>query len=168
MTAPQPEQPRKSLNAAVATDDATEVTRCVDCLGEQEAARAISRLSTAEQSQLFGLLEPKRAAELLEGLSEEQAAPILGDLPPAAAAAIVDHLPSDEQADLIGRLGPQGAEQVLRAMAPAGATDARRLLQYAKETAGGLMVTEYLAYPEEATAEEVVDDLRRNAPKYRA
>jgi magnesium transporter len=52
-------------------------------------------------------------------------------------------------------------------MAPRDAEELRALSQYSHDVAGGLMVKEYLAYPEDATAGQVVDDLRANADKYR-
>ncbi|MFH1264473.1 MAG: magnesium transporter, partial [Planctomycetota bacterium] len=51
-------------------------------------------------------------------------------------------------------------------MAPGEADDLRRLVQYAPDTAGGLMVTEYLAFGEDLRVEDVVNDLRENAEKY--
>ena len=43
----------------------------------------------------------------------------------------------------------------------------RELSKYADEVAGGLMVTEFLSYSEEATVSDVVEDLRHNVEKYR-
>jgi magnesium transporter len=47
------------------------------------------------------------------------------------------------------------------------ARDTRRLLAYPSDTAGGLMITEYLAYTDDLTVEDVLDDLRDNAERYR-
>lgn len=157
---------RESLEA-VAGDGAAEAAR-ISSLGSQDAARAISRLSDGGRTRLFGMLDPRRAAALLDELAEEQAAPILENLPPATAAAIAEHLPSDERADLLGRIGTGGAEQILGAMSEASASDARELLRHDRETAGGLMVTEYLAFAEPTTVEQVIALLRRDAEKYRA
>jgi magnesium transporter len=91
---------------------------------------------------------------------------LIEHLDPQAAAAIVDELPSSEQADLLGDLTPGDAEAVLAAMAPEEAEDARRLSQYADDVAGGLMVSEYLSYPEHSSVGDVVEDLRTNADQY--
>lgn len=159
--------PPKTLRTAVQDHDAAETKRSVDALGRLEAGRAVQDLSPVQQTKLFQLLQPQPAADLIGELSEDQAAPILANLSAETAAAIVERLPSDEQADLIGRLSRHSAEQVLSAMTLKAHADARELLQYGKETAGGLMIKEYLSYPEHFTAEEVVSDMRRNRSKYR-
>ena len=73
---------------------------------------------------------------------------------------------SDEQADLLGRMSAQRADEVLRHMDPREAADARRLSQYAPDTAGGLMISEYLAYPHTWTATDVLEDLRAHRQQY--
>jgi magnesium transporter len=47
------------------------------------------------------------------------------------------------------------------------AQDALRLLAYPADTAGGLMITEYVAYDEDLSVGDVLDDLRANANRYR-
>jgi magnesium transporter len=52
-------------------------------------------------------------------------------------------------------------------MAPEEADEIRTLAQYDDDVAGGLMVTEYLAYPRTATVADVLEDLEINAETYR-
>src|SRR5262245_29020863 len=47
------------------------------------------------------------------------------------------------------------------------ARDARRLLAYPPDVAGGLMITEYLSYHDNLSVGDVLDDLRANAERYR-
>jgi magnesium transporter len=131
-----------------------------------ETARAISRLRPESRVRLFSLLAPSEAAALVEELSDAQAAALLGELAPERAAAIVDRLPSDERVDVLGQLGPDGAEAILRRMGSTQAESVRRLRRHAVDTAGGLMITEYLAYDERCRVADVVDDLRRHSGKY--
>jgi magnesium transporter len=51
-------------------------------------------------------------------------------------------------------------------MDPVEAADARHLMGYGEDTAGGLMVTEFLAYPDTMTVQDVLDDMRKHAEKY--
>jgi magnesium transporter len=95
-----------------------------------------------------------------------EAAELLEDMPAANAAAIVAELPSDEQADLLGQIEEDGAEAILSRMGAVRATVARRLLSYEPDTAGGLMIAEYLAYPESGTVGDVVADLRAHGERY--
>jgi len=82
------------------------------------------------------------------------------------AAAILNEMESDDQADLLTELRPASAEAIIRRMKPEEAEDVKKLIQYGPDTAGGLMITEYLTYQEGAKVGEVVDDLRNNVEKY--
>ena len=44
------------------------------------------------------------------------------------------------------------------------AEDVQELLEHEEDTAGGLMTTEYLAFPPEMTVEEAIKELRLEAP----
>jgi len=44
------------------------------------------------------------------------------------------------------------------------ARDVKELLAYSEDTAGGLMTTEYVAVPEQLTAQQCIDELRRMEP----
>lgn len=135
-------------------------------LGSREVARAMSRIDTGQQVAVLKALTPRSAADLLGEIAEEQAADLLENLSPEEAAPIFDEMMSNTMADLLVRLQGRQAEQVLREMDPEAAADARLLVQYAPDVAGGLMIREYLAYPVTYTTQQVIDDMRRNSEKY--
>jgi magnesium transporter len=135
-------------------------------LGPAEMARAISRLSQADRSALLGLLDPSEAAELIEDVAEVQALDMIAELHPAQAAAIVEELSSDRRADLLGQLPSHESEAILDRMAPVEASDTRQLLAYPADSAGGLMITETLAYRVDQTVAHVRQDLEHNRERY--
>jgi magnesium transporter len=51
-------------------------------------------------------------------------------------------------------------------MPPRETRDVLELIEYPDDTAGGLMVKEYVAYPDDYDVEHVISDLRRNRAKY--
>jgi len=136
-------------------------------LPEDEVRHSIASLKPADQRKLLEAIPPEVAAQLIQELPESQAVQLLDDIVPRQAAAILDHLPSDEQADILGALPDAEARDLLARMMPEEAGDAMRLLQFAPDTAGGLMITEYLAFLEALTISEIIDDLRINAERYR-
>ena len=105
---------------------------------------------------MLTLLDPADAAEVIGEVPEAQAVDLIEDLPPEQAAAIVEELPSDLQADLLGQLEDEETEEILLRMPDREASGVRQLLAYPADTAGGVMVTEYLAYRDDQT----VADLR--------
>ena len=144
-----------------------QLTEFLDHLPDGDVALALSRLTGEQQSQVLTALHPEEAADLVEQLSDAQAVELIEVLQPESAAAILNELPSCEQADLIADLDQAGAEAILEQMDPAEAADARALSQYDDEVAGGLMVTEFLKYREDAAVGDVVDDMRQRADEYR-
>ncbi len=132
-------------------------------LPANEFARAVSHLDSEDQERLFTTLSPDDAADLVDQLPDTQAAGIVERLPPDDAARIVEELPSDERADLIADLPEEEAREILAAMNPDDAEKLRALSQYPDDSAGGLMVTEFLSYAEDAPVAAVISDLRRRS-----
>jgi len=137
-----------------------------ESLSSGEVARIISRLSAADQHRLFQLLSPEEAADVAEMLSVAQLTEVFQDLDPEVAADILTEMPSNDRADLLNSLEEDGAEAIFEHMDPEAASDARQLAQYPPDTAGGLMITEYLSYPQSATVGDVIEDFQRNAEAY--
>lgn len=164
---PSGEEDLSALRSAIDAGDAEAADEALQELGPGESARAITRLPDEEQVQLLTVLPEEDAAHLLEAVPEPHAAQLVGQLETGEAASILNEVPSDEQADILLRLPPDRAEAILDRMEPEEAADARRLMRYPADTAGGLMVTEYLAYPVDETVEDVLRDLRANAQRYR-
>ena len=166
MTLDEEQRPWEELEKLVEESDAERVEAFLDALPDGEAALAVSRLSEEDQTLLLTTLDPEEAADLVEQMSDVQAVEIIERLEAAAAAAIVDELPSDEQADLLGDLEQADAEAILRKMAPEEARDARELVQYEDDVAGGLMVKEFLSYAHDSTVADVLADMQTNAETY--
>ena len=131
----------------------------VDSLAPSEALRAMFRLDPDAREQVLTTLSPGEAADLIEDIPDEHAADIIEQLPPTEAAAILSEMDSADKADVLGEMEQSGAEAILAEMPPEEARDARRLMRYEDDQAGGLMKTEILAYEESGTAGEVLEDL---------
>jgi magnesium transporter len=152
---------------AVAAKDAGAITEYLTAVETNDAVHAIAHLSDLEQSQVLKALPRRTAAELVDNLPEVQAAQMLERLSSVDAAAIVSEMPSHEQADVINRLSIPDASAILAAMPADDARDARRLMAYPSDSAGGLMITDYLSYRQHLSVGDVLDDLRANAERYR-
>ena len=156
------------LQAAVTAKDSQAISDFLTTAEPADAVHAVSQLSHADQSKLLESLSFEDAADLVDELPEAHAAQIIERLPARQAAAIVSEMPSDQQADVIARLPEIEASAILDAMPAAEARDARRLLAYPHDTAGGLMITEFLSYRDDLTVGDVLADLRAHADRYRS
>jgi magnesium transporter len=143
-----------------------ELRQLLDTLSPGEVARALSRLDDDLQLGLLTSLHPEAAADLIEELDDAQGSDLIEDLPADHAAAIIDEMESDHRADLLGEMTDRDAQAIMSHMDPEEAEDVRTLLTYPPDTAGGIMVTEYVAYPDHLTVGDVLNDLRANAETY--
>ena len=153
------------LRELAAKGDTRRLEAFVDSLAPSEALRAMFRLDPDAREQVLTTLSPGEAADLIEDIPDEHAADIIEQLPPTEAAAIISEMGSADQADLLGEMEQSDAEAILAEMPLEEARDARRLMRYEDDQAGGLMMTEILAYEEGGTAGEVLEALSAAAEK---
>jgi magnesium transporter len=121
--------------------------------------------------------EPTQQASVLVQMPEEQAAEVLDYLEPVLVEEIFEHipldkaarllqaLPADDAAQIIEELEETKAEALLQQMAPPEARDVRELLEYPPNTAGRLMVRQYVRVRPEWTIEQALDYLRQIGPE---
>jgi magnesium transporter len=139
-------------------------------LRPNDAPYALSQLEPAQRTELFEELaerDPSAAANLLETLPDAQGSEILSNLPPPSAARIVEQMDSDVSVDMLDGLKEADAESILAALDREQSADVRRMLEYPEDVAGGLMISEFLAYATDRSVTDVIEDLRRNAAAYR-
>ncbi len=161
-----PEEILEGLRAFLASKDAVSLETWIENLQSGQISRAVSHLSEEEQIELFVLLGPEAAADLIDDLPDEQSADLLEIMPADEAAAIVEELDSDDRADVLGEMEEEDMEAILEALPPEEAEQARQLMAYEPDTAGGVMVKEYVAYREGTTVSEVLEDLRLHHDEY--
>jgi magnesium transporter len=167
MTKSDRPRPWEELGQLLETGEASPVVAFLGSLEPHEMARTLLRLDGEQQARLLRTVDPSEAADLVEQIPESEAIELMEQVSPEDAAAIIEELPSDERADLLGGLSSPEAEAILSAMHPQEAAEARKLTAYPAHVAGGLMVTEYLSYPQDWTVSNVVEDLREMADRYR-
>jgi len=155
----------RTLSEALAADNLDGLRSLLRSVPPGDSARLLTRLDSAEQRHLLGLLPADEAAGLLRELPVAEAAQSLATLTPERAAALLEHFPSNEQADLLAELEDK-APAVIALLPSETATRVRQLSQYRPDTAGGLMVAEFLVYRQDLQVADVVDDLRAHAQKY--
>lgn len=158
--------PWDTLRILVASEDSAALTAFIDTLSPSETARSISRLTEEEQLHLLSLLSPEDAADVIEDIPEAQAADLVEDLPSEQAAAIMEELSSDHLVDVLGQMDGDASRAILAEMDQEDAEEARMLLEYPPDCAGGLMISEFLVYKTDDTIQHVLDDMLENRDQY--
>jgi magnesium transporter len=147
-------------------DDSQGLNDYLAALTGEESLRAVMRLEPEEQQLIMARVSPESAAEFIEYIPNEPAADLLGELSPEVAASIVSEMDSDDQADVLAELEEEDLEEILRYMDEREAGEARQLLAYDDDVAGGLMMTEYFSYPRAFRTGAVLQDLARREEEY--
>jgi magnesium transporter len=122
-----------------------------------DLADAMVFLSDAEQKAVLDMLDAAEAAEMLDELDDELRRRLVAGLSAQRLAAILSQLMSDDAADIVNDLSVGVREPVLAHLPPDEASNVRRLLNYPRESAGGIMSTGYVAVSESAMQAETVN-----------
>ncbi len=158
--------PWERLRELVEKENRHELMTFINSLSPSETARVISRLTTEEQQRLLSFLPPADAADVIEDIPETQAADLVEDMPFEQAAAIMEELKSDHLADVLGEMDEESSQAILDKMDQEDADEARMMLEYPPDCAGGLMISEFLAYRVDSRINDVLDDLRAKRDEY--
>ena len=127
-----------------------------------DLADVLTALDDDERLAAVEALPAELSSQALAEMPEEaHASETLAALDPGRAAAIVRELDDDDAADILGELDPNQQEQILSGVHDRSEVD--RLLRYDEETAGGRMTTHLVTVPVSATAEQALDEIRRQA-----
>ena len=112
------------------------------------------------------MLGPEQSAHLISKISGLGTANLIAQLPTPNAVSIVKEMSRDQQAHFLRTIGGGDAKAILDEIKPQKAKKIRKLMSYTENTAGALMITEYLSYSEDMLVKEVLDDLRALGEAY--
>lgn len=143
----QPDGALKDLLEAYAPQDLAEALTLMDSPAEQ--AHALMQMDETVASEILEYLEPSLVDEIFEHIPLEK------------AARLLQLIPADDAAQIIDELDEAKANALLQQMAPPEAREVRELLEYPENTAGRLMVRQYVRVRPDWTAEMALDYLRQ-------
>ncbi len=133
-----------------------------------DIADIISSVSRKEGANFFEDLDVETAAEALSELEPEVQKDIISGMDKERASDIIEMMPPDEAADILSDLPAEKAQEILSSIEKEDAEDIQELLGHEEDTAGGLMTTEFIAYPPDSTIKEVIENFRRDAEEIEA
>lgn len=120
-------------------------------LSEQEAAKVLKALSAEEAAPIFERLDDDKQEALVEHLGYQSLAPIVGEMS------------ADDRTDFIEALPDKVGETLLESLEkldPEAAAEVEELAQWAEDSAGGLMTTDYVSVAPGSTVASVIEVIR--------
>lgn len=130
-----------------------------------EIAELISALEPDEVWELIEKLEIPKRAEVFTHLDLNLQIHISEIINRKKLAELLTELPSDDRVDLFKKFPAEKQEYILPALAQAEREDIRKLASYPEKSAGSVMTSEYVSFPQNISVQEAVNRLRLEAPK---
>jgi magnesium transporter len=138
-----------NLKKIVEKTHAADLSRVFDFLTLPDQHKLFQMIPDIEQKGiLFSEMEEDTFLELVDGLE-------LGEI-----VTILERMPNDDVADIIGRLPDEKSDEILQLMQKEDSEEVEGLLRYEDDTAGGIMVPDFIALGEDITAREAIESLQ--------
>lgn len=128
-----------------------------------EIAQLAEALSPIHRTEIVESLDDEIAADTLEEMSTENQARILEEMDEERAADILEEMSPDDAVDVLGEMDEGKAQELFDLMEVEERADVAELLPFDKDTAGGLMTTEFVVFPQNLTVAQAIARLREMA-----
>ena len=120
-------------------------------------------MSNAERSMVFDSLDDEMVADIIEEFEPKEQAELLEAIEEERVPDVVAAMEPDDAADMLQELSPEETADILERMEEDEAEDVKELMEHERDSAGGLMTSDYVAVPVTLTAGEALEELRASA-----
>ena len=151
-----------SIKRLLRRDATTHLRKILNKTHAADLVGAFQSLSLRNQLQLLNMLEDaQQKGALFSELDEDTFIALNQNMELDDIVEILEHMPTDDVADLLGRLPDEKSTAILERMKKEESEEIEGLLHYDDDTAGGIMVPDFIALKEDTTAREAIESLQK-------
>lgn len=122
-------------------------------------------LNIMQQVLLFKSLDAKTKAKVFTHIDFKTQKLLVEELKPGDVVEILNNIPSDEATDFLERLPKKDTVSILSLMESSYSRRLSQLLGYSNDSAGGLMVTEYIFFTKGTTVDSAFKQIKERTFK---
>ena len=151
----------ESVKRLLRRDATTRLRKIVKKTHAADLSLVFHSLSIPNQRRLFNLIDDiEIKGEVFSNVGEDTVPNLIEGLNLDDVVEILDLMPKDDVADLLGRLPVEKSDAILEMMKKEGSDEVEGLLHYGDDTAGGIMVPDFIALREDTTARAAIESLQ--------
>lgn len=151
-----------SIKRLLRRDATTHLSKIVNKTHAADLSLVFRSLSVYNQRKLFEMIEDmEQKGVLFSELDEDTFMALIEGMDLDNIVGVLEHMPTDDVADLIGQLPDDMSDSILERMKKKDSEEVEGLLRYGDDTAGGIMVPDFIALREDATAKEAIESLQK-------
>ncbi|MEA3417505.1 MAG: magnesium transporter [Thermodesulfobacteriota bacterium] len=152
----------ESIRRLLRRDATIHLVKIVDKTHVADLAEVFRSLSLSHQRKLFDMIsDTEQKGLLFSELDEDTLMGFIEEMELDDLVEILDHMPTDDVTDLIGRLPEDKSASILEKMKKEDSEEVEGLLRYGDDTAGGIMVPDFIALRENITSREAIESLQK-------
>jgi len=119
-------------------------------------------LSLSNQHKLFDMIEDiAQKGVLFSELDEDMLLDFIEGIELDEIVQILENMAADDVADMVGKLPEEKSAAILEKMKKEGSEEVEDLLRYGDDTAGGIMVPDFIALKHDVTAKNAIESLQK-------
>jgi magnesium transporter len=154
-----------ALQKMVRRGGQSHIRKIASKLHPADVAKLLRHFDPDEQWLIFSVIEdPAFAAEILSEADIDTSEQLIRRAPPHFILPVLRSMSPDDLTDLLDQL-PVDLRDVILHSLKEDLDDVRTLMQYGKDTAGGIMTTDFVALNEHVSVEEAIKQVRTAGDK---
>jgi len=152
----------ESIKRLLRRGAASHLSKIVNKTHAADLSVVFRSLSLEQQRKLFNMItDTEQKGILFSELDEDTIQDLIEGMGVEDIVKILETMPTDDVADIIGRLPDETSKTILDKMKKAESQEVEDLLRYGDDTAGGIMVPDFIALREDATARDAIESLQK-------